>query len=288
MINNLITSTALVIHLGGNPESAAFFGKQVLASNMGSSSDSAEDGDGKISLISEDGKLIDENYLPIPGEDVLDSPLGITVSNNNVYVADVRRIVGFSLINRKKFFESKIPIPGVDYLNDIVDLRDGRLFVTATNIKKSFFVDTATGQWSEFLPGFEFKYVNGVAFDEKSKTLYLAENRDNILQNNNGTVMAFDLNGTAPLLIWRTEIGRFIDGITVLSDGTVAVTDWGDENLNGIVHWLSQSRGTRFNSQLMAGKGLADLDIHKDGGQVFAAMVDGDIRLILPSEAITP
>ncbi len=111
-----------IINGFANPESVTSDGKRYFVSNQGQDVFS-KDGDGFISEISEDGKLIERNFLPQKG--VLNAPKGLTIANNILYVADIERIVGFDINSRKTVFE--LTIPQATVLNDICRLENGFL-----------------------------------------------------------------------------------------------------------------------------------------------------------------
>src|SRR5690554_3513366 len=80
------------------PESITSDGKRFFVSNQGQDVFS-KDGDGFISEISSEGKLIDLKLFPKEG--ILHAPKGTTIANGILYVADLDRVVGFDINTRK-------------------------------------------------------------------------------------------------------------------------------------------------------------------------------------------
>jgi len=111
-VRNILTAVFICIGLNSfsqqiingfaMPESVTLDGKRFFVSNQGQDVFS-KDGDGFISEISEDGKLIELKFLPQKG--VLHAPKGMTVADGILYVADLDRIVGFDIKTKKTYLK---------------------------------------------------------------------------------------------------------------------------------------------------------------------------------------
>jgi sugar lactone lactonase YvrE len=107
------------------PESVFLDSKNKLlyVSNIDGKSNWDKDGVGSISKLNLDGKPIKLDWVT-----GLDSPKGMGVRKNNLYVADVDKVV---VIDIKKGVVSKtIPITGSERLNDIVVSKKGVVYVS--------------------------------------------------------------------------------------------------------------------------------------------------------------
>src|SRR5712675_105758 len=76
------------------PESIIKSGDRLFVSNMGGSKPDpmALDGNGFISELSKDGRIIHEKFQ----KSVLNGPKGLAIVKDVVYVADINRVVGFN------------------------------------------------------------------------------------------------------------------------------------------------------------------------------------------------
>jgi hypothetical protein len=73
-----------------------------------------KDGKGRISKVSLDGKVMEEQFLPAKG-DILNKPKGIWVKGNRLWVTDIDVVWVFDLKSRKG---RKVELPGVKFAND--------------------------------------------------------------------------------------------------------------------------------------------------------------------------
>ena len=101
------------------PESVAYDGKaKVLYMGQfgGEKLDTtSKDGNGKISKLSLDGKVIEERFLPA-GDDKLNKPKGIWVHGNRLWVTDIDSLWVFDLKTRKG---KKLELTGITFANDV-------------------------------------------------------------------------------------------------------------------------------------------------------------------------
>ena len=112
------------------PESITSNGERFFVSNQGQDFIN-KDGDGFISEISAEGKILTHKFLPLKG--LLNAPKGMTIVNNILFVADLDRVVGYNIKNRKTVFE--LVIDEAKLLNDICELENGRKY----NNKSSYY-----------------------------------------------------------------------------------------------------------------------------------------------------
>ena len=99
------------------PESVAYDPKArvLYVGQFGSELKPAEkDGRGKISRVSLDGKVLEDRFLPAPGE-TLHKPKGIWVRGERLWVTDIDAVWIFDLKSRKG---RKLELPGMGFAND--------------------------------------------------------------------------------------------------------------------------------------------------------------------------
>lgn len=195
------------------PESVTSDGKRYFVSNQGQDVFS-KDGDGFISEISEDGKLIKLKFLPQKG--VLNAPKGLTIANNILYVADMERIVGFDINTRKTVFE--LTIPDAIVLNDICRLENDFIGVTETISGNIYKINTKDKSVEIIgnLPA-----ANGINYNKKTKQLVVCTNGKNYGE---GSVYIKTGNGIFKEL--PNIANGFFDGIEWIDDNHLLISDW--------------------------------------------------------------
>ncbi|MFT3904124.1 MAG: acetolactate decarboxylase [Niabella sp.] len=222
-LRNIFTAVFICIGLSGfsqqiingfaNPESITSDGKRYFVSNQGQDVFS-KDGDGFISEISEDGKLIKRNFLPQKG--VLNAPKGLTIVNNILYVADIERVVGFDISTRKTVFE--LTIPQATVLNDICRLENGFIAVTETVSGNIYKINTKNKSF-EIIGN--IPTANGINYNEKTKQLVVCTNGKNYGE---GSVYIKTGNGDFKEL--PNIANGFFDGIEWIDDNHLLISDW--------------------------------------------------------------
>lgn len=112
-----------------------------------------KDGNGFISQVSMDGKI--KNLKWATG---LDAPKGMGLFNNNLYVADISRVVTIDLSNGK--ITNSVKIAGAKFLNDVTVDKSGNVYVSDSNTGKIHVVKG--GKAEVYFEGPEIKGVNGL------------------------------------------------------------------------------------------------------------------------------
>ena len=195
------------------PESVTSDGKRFFVSNQGQDV-FAKDGDGFISEISADGKLLELQFFP--KENILHAPKGMTIEKNILYVADLERVVGFDINSRKKVFE--LEIPNAVLLNDICRLEKGFIAVTET-VSGNIYKINIQMKTYEIIGN--FPTVNGISFNEKTNQLAVSTNGKNLGE---GSVYLKTKNGNFEEL--PNISNGFFDGIEWLDDVHLLISDW--------------------------------------------------------------
>ena len=112
-----------------------------------------KDGKGYIGKVSPDGKVIAAQWVS-----GLDAPKGLGIFKDNLYVADVTKIVTINIPTGK--ITSSVEVPGSKFLNDIAVDSKGNVYASDTQTGKIHVLKD--GKVDVFFESPEFKGVNGV------------------------------------------------------------------------------------------------------------------------------
>lgn len=166
-------SASLVIEGFSLPESVAkdTNGKNFYVSNMGAKLEpTAKDGDGFISRLSPDGRILDKKFLPKDG--VLNSPKGMSIIGRVIYTADVDRVVGFNLDTMEKVFDLDFSSEKTVFLNDIAVIDGNTFAVSATDVNKVYLITLGDKPSFRVLQD-NVMGANGLFYEAKTRRLYV-------------------------------------------------------------------------------------------------------------------
>jgi hypothetical protein len=249
------------------PESAAYHanGKVLYVGNFGGEklAPAEKDGQGYISKVGLNGKVIEERWVPAKGGEPMNKPKGIWIQGDRLWVTDIDAVWIFDIPSKKG---RKLALPGVGFANDpavmgkalyISDNRNDKL----VKVEPADFLNAKNPQVSEVFSGIGVNpngvypgkdgmlYIGGFLAPDKPKALYVL--------GVSGQVRAIS-----------DPLGR-LDGLFELPDGSLLYTDWGTSSLS---HWSEQ---TGKSTVLAAGfKGPADFTIIPTG--------KGEMTVVVP------
>jgi hypothetical protein len=217
---------------------------------------------GQVSKVSLDGKILEEQFLPTPGE-TLHKPKGIWIRGNRLWVTDIDAVWVFDLKTRKG---RKLEIPGIKFANDPA-VRGDALYVSDNRSDQLFRVEPA-----DFLDAKVTPKVSVVFSGKSVNPNGLFPARDNSL-----LIVGF-LSAKEPRGIHALDtkdelrelskpIGR-LDGVYQMSDGTLLVTDW---NSGSLIHWSATAGVETVASGF---KGPADFCVMPDAKGLLVAVPD--------------
>jgi len=201
-----------------HPESLNSDGHFLYATNIGKTGDpAARDGDGFISKLSLDGKMI----TPSITSEVLNAPKGTAIIKGILYVADLDRIVGIDLASGKKTREVSLSEYHTNFANDLTVKDDHTLFVSLMDVGKIVEVNLSSGKTT---PVVDLKGANGLHYDRASKQLYTC----NFLFENiaGGEIGVVSWKDQQPVYEKIGDIHGGFDGLEQLDAHTLVVSDW--------------------------------------------------------------
>jgi hypothetical protein len=255
------------------PESVACDprGKALYASQFGSELKPMEkDGKGKISKLSLTGEILEEQFLPLPGEQ-LNKPKGMWISGNRLWVADIDVVWVFDLKTRKG---RKLALPEAQFANDVA-LKSSALYISDNRTDRLYKVEPA-----------DFLNMKG---DPKVTTVLSGKaiNPNGIYPTKDGSLLmigfkspeeARGIHALGPkgdIKELSKPIGR-LDGVYQMKDGALLVTEW---NSGSLMSWTAKDGTKTLASNF---KGPADLCAYPTGKGLMVVVPDlvkSEIRL---------
>ena len=207
----------------GHIESVAYDpnGKVLYTSDFGPDLKPGDkDGKGKITKVSLDGKILEDGFLPAPGQ-VLNKPKGIWIKGNRLWVTDIDSVWVFDLKTKKG---KKLDLPGIVFANDPAVIGNA-LFVSDNRSDQVVRIEPA-----DFL---ESKNDPKITVVFKDKSVF----PNGIYPGSHGTLLAVGFKGKEdPRGIYSIAPGKdpqllsdnigMLDGLYLMSNGDILATDW--------------------------------------------------------------
>jgi len=215
------------------PESVVYDGTNnvLYVSNIGGGQGAKKDGDGFISQLSPDGKIIKLKWVT-----GFDAPKGLGLMGNTLYVTDIDRIKAIDTKTGKTIQTWKVP--GATYLNDVAISSDSIVYFTDS--EKSTIHQLRKGKLSVVLVNTSLGGTNGIYVD--GNTLLLAGSES-------GKVYTMNI-GDQSIQTVATGIPSG-DGIERYKDGWI-VSNWNGQIYHiddtGKVTLLIDTQGDKLNS----------------------------------------
>jgi hypothetical protein len=196
--------------------------KVLYVSEFGSELKPAEkDGKGRISKASLAGEVLDRQFLPAPGGEVLNKPKGSWVAGNRFWVTDIDVAWVFDLTSRRG---RKVALPGVQFANDLAVMGNA-LYIS----------DNRTDQIVRVEPA-DFLEMSG---EPKVTRVFQGKsvNPNGIYPAKDGSLLMvgfkspdeprgiYSLSAGGEVKTLGKDIGT-LDGLYEMDDGTLLVTDW--------------------------------------------------------------
>jgi len=202
------------------PESAYFHSDSgvVFLSQIGKGGGKKKDGDGWISKLTPEGKMIKNRWVT-----GLNAPKGIRSHGGTLWVADIDTIVGID-IKSGKIIDKKV-VDGAKFLNDVTCGADGAVYVA--DMVASRIYHYKNKKLSVFADGDDFESPNGLLVDGNRLLIgaWGLEIQDDFSTKKLGHLIAIDLKTKKRTLITKQPLGN-LDGVELDGKGGYLVTDW--------------------------------------------------------------
>jgi len=201
--------------------------KVLYVGQFGSELKPAEkDGKGKISKVSLTGKVLEDRFLPAPGE-TLNKPKGIWVEGDRLWVTDIDVVWVFDLKTRKG---RKLDLPGMGFANDPT-VQGNSLYISDNRGDQLYRVEPADFLNHKGRPQVTIVFV-GKSINPNG--LYPARDGSLLIVGFRSPEQArgiYSLKADGEIKALSKDIGR-LDGVYQLRDGSLLVTDWNSGSLS--------------------------------------------------------
>lgn len=247
------------------PESVAYdvINKQLYVSNINGSGMDV-DGDGYISLLSLDGKVIDLHWLK-----GLNAPKGLTVVGNELFIADINELIVVDI--QTKTITQRYLAPDAKFLNDVAADEQGNIYVSAFLTHSLYRL--ANGKFELWLQSEELEVPNGLLV-ENNQLLVASWGimTDGFATTVAGHMKTINLkNKQIQSLGDKTPVGN-LDGLESDGNGNYFVTDWVAGKL---LHITPSGISTTL---ISLDKGSADHTVlHEQGLIIIPMMLTGKV-----------
>jgi len=188
----------------------------LFVSNIGGGGPLKKDGDGYISQLTLDGKVVQSAWVR-----GLNAPKGLRSHAGTLWVSDIDRLVGMNIAQGKIIHE--VAIPGAKFLNDVDCGPDGAVYVSDTLTSKIYrYLD---GKVTVFAEGDELECPNGVLVEGGRLLVAAWGLSSDLAPKIPGRLFALDLKTKKKTLITKEPAGN-LDGLEADGAGGYLVTDY--------------------------------------------------------------
>lgn len=261
------------------PESVLFAGDRWFISNIGvERAPTGKDGDGFLTELNSVGTVTARRAMPRPGDPPLNAPKGMAHTGNRVFVADIDRIVGYDVDTHGQVFEAPLGGEEPALINDIVVLDSRTLLASDTARGTVYRLDLETKRFEPVAAG--MPGANGLAVDQSGQRVYVAGVGADFT---GGDLWALDLtqNPVTPQRVGA--IHGVLDGIAVLPNGNLVVSDWASAGEQPGLVTVFQPDGTQVSAVKMPENlhGPADFTLDPAGKNLWIpAMPDNRVTIV--------
>lgn len=215
----------------------------IYVSNIGGVPPSKKDGDGSMSIINLEGKILNQNWVT-----GIDAPKGVSYFKNDLYVTDIDNVVK---INKKTgVIEKKYTVENALFLNDLDIDSNGDVYFTDSKADKIHkLVNDDLSLWLD-LKGVN---PNGILI-EKDRIL--------VVSSSGGDFISIDKKSKEQTVIATGIVGG--DGIVPIKDGYL-VSSWKGE-IYFVISNASNTKAVKILDTTNQKLNTADIDIipHKN------------------------
>jgi len=241
-----------------------------LVSNIAGAPTEA-DGNGFISRVDPSGEVLDLRWIDGAADGVtLNAPKGMALSDGLLYVTDIDCIRMFDAVTGEPAGERCVE--GATFLNDLAPHPEGGVVFSDSGMDAAFessgadavyhLMGDAMGTVAE---GAELGRPNGVAMNA---------GRALMVTFGSGEVYSFGEDGSSEVI--ATLEGGQLDGVEILSDGTVLISDWGSSCV------VELTEAGAFECRIPDMEAPADIGYDASRDQVLIPLFNADELHIVP------
>lgn len=229
------------------PESAYLDAKSghLFLSQIGAGGGKAKDGDGWISKLTTDGKMVKNKWVT-----GLNAPKGLRSHGGKLWVTDIDELVGIDIA--KGIISDRVKLEGAKFLNDLACGPDGSVYFS--DMVASRIYRYHESKLAIFAEGPELQHPNGLLVHDGKLIIgcWGKDLQDDFSTKTPGQLLAIDLKTNERSVITAEPTGN-LDGVEIDGKGGFIVSDW----IAGKVFHISGNGKT--NVILERPKGAADL-----------------------------
>lgn len=202
-----------------NPESVIYHpGSDALfVSNVNGSPDAA-DGNGFISILSDEGEIQTLHWL-----DGLNAPKGLAIKDDTLFVADLNELLEIDI--KQKSIVKRYPADGAKFLNDVSLDRQGRVYVSDMMTNRIYRL--ADGEFKLWMDDPNLEAPNGLLVENEKLIVGSWGNMvDGFATDVPGHLKVIDLESRAIESLGDASPVGNLDGVEADGKGNYLVTDW--------------------------------------------------------------
>ena len=189
----------------------------LFVSNVNGSPDAA-DGNGFISILSDEGEIQTLHWL-----DGLNAPKGLAIKDDTLFVADLNELLEIDI--KQKSIVKRYPADGAKFLNDVSLDRQGRVYVSDMMTNRIYRL--ADGEFKLWMDDPNLEAPNGLLVENEKLIVGSWGNMvDGFATDVPGHLKVIDLESRAIESLGDASPVGNLDGVEADGKGNYLVTDW--------------------------------------------------------------
>ena len=248
-----------------NPESVVYDSKRdrLYVSNV-EGSPVEKDGAGSISTVSMDGQMLEVDWVS-----GLDSPKGLAIHNDHLYVADIDKLIEINMETGS--ISNEYVAEGAKFLNDVTARSNGEVYVSDMMTNQIYVLKD--GNFSVWLESDALENPNGLlAEDDRLIVGTWGVMKEDFSTEVPGHLKTVDYTSKEIKSIGSGESIGNMDGIENFAGGYL-VTDW----VKGAMSLVDNNGDASLLLQLE--QGMADHEVIESSSMAFIPMMKNDTLL---------